>query len=182
MWIARSVSMRQLPLTQLERVCGGTSPKKGKPDDEQQPENSVAMVERDLANKGLSMWPIRGRHVSFQFKEPGGGVSNAQLLESDQHPSEASAFLTPGTMDPHQRIVGIHQLSPAGFLEARECAQRVVNRYNENGPRPYSKLNGPSSSGFAQAVNDECHLGFENQFSPLRDWQHDYWKRPGHRF
>jgi hypothetical protein len=180
--------MKPIPHTRLERVCGGnnadhTAWKKDKTDDEQQPPNSVAMVERDLANKGLSMWPIRGRHVSFQFKGPkGGGVSNVQLLESDQNPREASAFVTPGIMDDHQRIVGIHPLSPAGYLEARQCAEGVVNRYNEGGPKPYSKLTGPSSSGFAKAVNDECHLGFDNQFSPVRDWQYQYWKRPGHRF
>ena len=158
--------------------------KKPKPDDdEQQPPYSIALVERDLASKGLSMWPIRGRHLSFQFKgEAGGGVSNVQLLESDKLPNEGSAFVTSGLMNPHQRTVGIHSLSPAGFLEARDCAQHVVDRYNEGGPKPYSKLHGPSSSGFAAAVNEECHLGFEKQFSPVRDWQYGYWKRPGHSF
>jgi len=175
--------MKQIPLAGLERVWGGKAAKNDKPEDAQeQPPNSVAMVERDLANKALSMWPIRGRHVSFQFKDPGGGVSNVQLLESDKNPSEASAFVTPGLMDPHQRTVGVHQLTPAGFLEAQQCAQRVVDRYNEGGPKPYSKLHGPSSSGFAHAVNDECHLGFDDKFSKLRDWQYEYWKRPGHRF
>jgi hypothetical protein len=178
--------VKPIPRTRLERVCGGNDVdrkalNKDKPDDEQ-PANSVAMVERDLANKALSMWPIRGRHVSFQFKDPGGGVSNVQLLESDQNAREASAFVTPGIMDPHQRIVGVHQLSPAGYLEARQCAEGVVNRYNEHGPKPYSKLTGPSSSGFAKAVNDECHLGFDDKFSTLRDWQFRYWKRPGHNF
>jgi len=175
--------MKPIPLTSLERVCGGKAQKKGKLDDEQQPPYSIEMVERDLASRALSMWPMRGRHLSFQFKgEAGGGVSNAQLLQSDENPHQASAFITPGIMDPHQRTVGIHALSAGGYLEARECAQRVVDRYNEGGPREYSKLRGPSSSGFAQALNDECHLGFEKQFSPLRDWQHNYWKRPGHHF
>jgi hypothetical protein len=175
--------MEQIARTQLGWVCGGNAQPKRQTDDAQQPSYSVAMVDRDLANKWLSMWPIRGRHVSFQFKgKPGGGVSNVQLLESDKNPHEASAFVTPGIMDAHQRIVAIHRMSPAGYLEARECAQRVVDRYNEGGPKAYSKVHGPSSSGFAHAVNDECHLGFEHQFSPLRDWQYDYWKRPGHRF
>src|SRR5262245_12059985 len=132
--------MKPIPLTQLARVCGGKDENKAKPnDDEQQPPYSVALVERDLANKGLSMWPIRGRHLSLQFKgPPGGGVSNVQLLESDQNPREGSAFVTPGIMDDHQRIVAIHRLSPAGYLEAREAAQRVVDRYNEGGPKAYS--------------------------------------------
>lgn len=176
--------MKQIPPTLLELVCGGTDKKKGKQqdEDEQQPPNSVALVERDLQNRALSMWPIRGRHLSLQFKGAGGEVSNVQLLESDKNPHEASAFITPGLMDPHQRTVAIHQLSPAGFLEAREAAERVVHRYNEGGPKPYSKLHGPSSSGFAYDVNKEAHLGFDDQFSTLRDWQYKYWTRPGHHF
>ena len=174
--------VKQIPVARLEGVCGGTAAKKKKPDDPRQPENSIAMVERDLANPLLSGWPMHGRHVSFQFRPKGGGVSNVQLLESDQHPTQGSAFITPGLMDPHERIVGIHAMSPGAFAQAEQCAERVVSRYNQNGPKPYSKLTGPSSSGFAYDVNSECHLGFEKEFSRTRDWQYDYWKRPGHRF
>ncbi len=174
--------MQDIPLAQLERVCGGTAAKKKKPDDAQ-PAYSIAMVERDLANPLLSGWPLHGRHVSFQLKgKSGGGVSNVQLLESDRHPTQGSAFITRGLMDPHERIVGIHKLTPGGYAQAQACAERVVERYNHGGPKPYSKLTGPSSSGFAYDVNRECHLGFEKQFSPTRDWQYDYWQRPGHRF
>lgn len=176
--------MQLIPLERLERVCGGTGPahKKKKPGDGQ-PEYSVAMVERDLANPLLSMWPLHGRHVSFQFKgKAAGGVHNVQLLESDKHPTEGSAFITRGLMDPHQRTVGLHKLSAGGYLQAEKCAQGVVDRYNHGGPKPYSKIAGPSSSGFAYEVNKECHLGFQKEFSANRDWQYDYWQRPGHRF
>jgi hypothetical protein len=175
--------MKEIPLTGLERVSGGTAARRGKQDDPHQPPYSVAMVERDLANPLLTMWPLRGRHVSFQFKgRRGGGVSNVELLESDRHPTQGSAFVIPGLMDPHQRIVGIHKLSPAGYVKARACAERVADRYDRGGPKPYSKVFGPSSSGFAYEVNNECHLGFGDKFSPTRDWQYKYWTRPGHRF
>jgi hypothetical protein len=157
--------------------------KKGQPNDPKQPPNSVAMVERDLANPVLSMWPFRGRHLSFQFKgDSAGGVENVQLLQNEQNPSQGSAFVTSGTMDADQRIVGITSLSPGGLAAARDCAQGVVARYNKGGPKEYSKVSGPSSSGFAKAVNDECKLGFDQQFSPIRDWQYGYWQRPGNRF
>ena len=178
--------MKQLPVAQLERVCGGTAAKtKKQPQDdaEQQPAYSVAMVERNLANPLLSGWPLHGRHVSFQFKkEKGGGVRNVELLESDKHPTQGSAFVVAGLMDPSQHTVGIHQLTAGGFAKAEACAEGVVKRYDKSGPRPYSKIFGPSSSGFAYEVNKECHLGFEKQFSKTRDWQYDYWQKPGHKF
>jgi hypothetical protein len=175
------VIVKQLQVAQLERVFGGTA-EKPKKKQEDQPDYSVAMVERNLANPLLSGWPLHGRHVSFQFKAKGGGLHNVQLLESDKHPTQGSAFITAGLMDPHQHIVGIHQMSAGGFAKAEACAQGVVKRYDKSGPRPYSKIMGPSSSGFAYEVNKECHLGFEKQFSKTRDWQYDYWQRPGHRF
>lgn len=175
--------MKQIPSAHLERVWGGKAEKKAQLDDPNQPPNSIQMVERDLASHWLTMWPIRGRHVSFQFKDAsGGGVDNVQLLQGEQNSHQGSAFITRGLMDPHQRTLATHSLSAGGFLEAKQCAQRVVERYNQNGPKPYSKLFGPSSAGFAQAVNDECHLGFDSQFKSPRDWQHTYWKRPGHSF
>ncbi len=174
--------MKQIPLARLDCVCGGTASKTKKPDDAEQPPYSVAMVERNLANPLLSGWPLHGRHVSFQFHGKGGGVHNVQLLESDRHPTQGSAFITSGLMDPHQQTLGIHQMSAGRFAGAQACAEGVVSRYNKNGPMPYSKVLGPSSSGFAYEVNKECHLGFEKQFSKTRDWQYDYWQRPGHRF